>query len=57
MAQRHRGLLLQVRPFCPASYIRVTSKAELKERIMAGIENINRHSVIHTWSYKLAEVP
>ena len=37
-------------------HIRVTSKAELKERIMAGIEDVNRHPVIHSWSYKLAEV-
>src|SRR6266446_5262887 len=37
-------------------HIRVTSKHELKERIMSGIEDINRHPVIHTWSYKLAEV-
>ena len=36
-------------------HIRVTSKQELKERIMAGIKDINRHPVIHTWSYKLAE--
>jgi transposase len=36
-------------------HIRVTSKHELKERIMAGIDDINRHPVIHTWSYKLAE--
>jgi hypothetical protein len=32
----------------------VTSKHELKERIMAGIDDVNRHPVIHTWSYKLA---
>jgi transposase len=37
-------------------HIRVTSKHELKERIMAGIKDVNRHPVIHTWSYKLAEV-
>ena len=37
-------------------HIRVTSKQELKERIMAGIKEVNRHPVIHTWSYKLAEV-
>ena len=37
-------------------HIRVASKHELKERIMAGIEDVNRHPVIHTWSYKLAEV-
>ena len=36
-------------------HMRVTSKHELKERIMAGIEDVNRHPVIHTWSYKLAE--
>jgi transposase len=36
-------------------HIRVTSKQELKERIAAGIEDVNRHPVIHTWSYKLAE--
>ena len=36
-------------------HIRVTSKYELKERIMAGIDDVNRHPVIHTWSYKLAE--
>jgi hypothetical protein len=31
------------------------SKHELKQRIMAGIDDVNRHPVIHTWSYKLAE--
>jgi transposase len=36
-------------------HIRVTSKHELKERIMAGIEDVNCHPVIHTWSYKLAK--
>src|ERR1700704_1126581 len=36
-------------------HIRVASKQELKERIMAGIEDVNRYPVIHTWSYKLAE--
>ena len=36
-------------------HIRVTSKHELKERIMAGIADVNRYPVIHTWSYKLAE--
>jgi hypothetical protein len=33
----------------------VTSKQELKERIMAGIADVNRYPVIHTWSYKLAD--
>src|SRR3982075_389556 len=36
-------------------HIRVASKQELKERIMLGIEDVNRYPVIHTWSYKLAE--
>jgi transposase len=36
-------------------HIRVASKYELKQRIMAGIEEVNRYPVIHTWSYKLAE--
>src|SRR5262252_3763486 len=36
-------------------HIRVTSKHELKQRIMAGIDDVNRHPVIHTWSYKLTE--
>src|ERR1700745_2919089 len=36
-------------------HIRVTSKHELKERIMAGVEDANHYPVIHTWSYKLAE--
>ena len=38
-------------------HIRVASKQELKQRIMAGIEDVNRYPVIHTWSYKLAEPP
>src|SRR6266566_2770472 len=37
-------------------HIRVASKQELKERIIAGIDDVNRYPVIHTWSYKLAEV-
>src|ERR1700721_1259587 len=37
-------------------HTRVASKHELKERIMAGIDDVNRHPVIHTWSYKLAAV-
>ena len=34
-------------------HIRVASKHELKERIMAGIDDVNRHPVIHTWSYNV----
>jgi len=36
-------------------HIRVASKYELKQRIMAGIDDINRHPVIHTWSYRIAD--
>jgi transposase len=36
-------------------HIRVASKQELKERITAGIKDVNRYPVIHSWSYKLAE--
>jgi transposase len=34
-------------------HIRVASKQELKERLIAAIDDINRHPVVHTWSYKL----
>ncbi len=34
-------------------HIRVASKHELKDRILAGIDDINRHPVAHTWSYLL----
>ena len=34
-------------------HIRVASKHELKERIMAAIDHINRNPVVHTWSYML----
>lgn len=34
-------------------HIRVASKQELKERILAAIDDVNRHPVVHTWSYKL----
>ena len=34
-------------------HIRVTSKQELKDRIMAAIDDINRHPVVHTWNYML----
>jgi len=36
-------------------HIRVASKQELRDRIMACIDDVNRHPVIHTWSYKLAD--
>src|SRR6202043_1178200 len=34
-------------------HIRVASKQELKERIIAAMDEFNRHPVVHTWSYKL----
>jgi transposase len=34
-------------------HIRVTSKQELKDRIMAAIDLINHQPVVHTWSYML----
>jgi transposase len=34
-------------------HIPVASKQELKERLMAAIEDVNQHPVVHTWSYKL----
>ena len=36
-------------------HIRVASKAELKQRIMAYIDDLNREPVVHTWSYKLTQ--
>jgi transposase len=34
-------------------HIRVASKEELKNRILAAIDDFNQHPVVHTWSYKL----
>jgi transposase len=34
-------------------HIRVASKAELKQRIMAYLDDLNRQPVVHTWSYKI----
>jgi len=34
-------------------HIRVASKAELKARILAYLDNLNQDPVIHTWTYKL----
>lgn len=36
-------------------HIRVTSKAELKQRIVAYLDDINSDPVIHTWTYKIGE--
>jgi hypothetical protein len=37
-------------------HIRVASKAELKGRILACLDDINSGLVIHTWTYKIGEV-
>ena len=37
-------------------HIRVGSKAELKQRILAYLDDINREPVIHTWTYKIGAV-
>jgi len=34
-------------------HVRVASKQELKDRIMAAIVQFNQNPVVHTWSYKL----
>ncbi len=36
-------------------HIRVASKQELKDRILAAIDDINQNPVVHTWSYKIDE--
>ena len=38
-------------------HIRVASKAELKTRILAYLEDLNRDPVIHTWTYKISSRP
>lgn len=37
-------------------HIRVASKQELKDRILAALEHFNQNPVVHTWSYKLKKV-
>jgi hypothetical protein len=34
-------------------HIRVASKHELRERLLAFISDINREPVVHTWHYKI----
>jgi transposase len=36
-------------------HIRVSSKAELKSRILAYLDDVNSEPVIHTWTYKIGE--
>jgi transposase len=37
-------------------HIRVASKAELKSRILAYLNDVNSEPVIHTWTYEIGEV-
>jgi hypothetical protein len=53
VAQPHRGLFLQARSLSVLRYIRVESKQELKDRIMAAMDEFNRYPVVHTSSDKL----
>jgi transposase len=34
-------------------HMRVASKPELKQRIIAYLDDLNREPVVHTWSYKI----
>jgi len=34
-------------------HIRVASRQKLKDRLMAAVDDFNRHPVIHTWTYNL----
>ena len=40
---------------CVLRHIRVASKQELKDRILAAIDDVNRDPVVHTWTYRLNE--
>jgi transposase len=35
-------------------HIRVASKQELRDRIIAAIDDVNQHPVVHTWSYRIS---
>jgi hypothetical protein len=34
-------------------HIRVASKQQLKDRIMAAMDHFNERPIVHTWCYKL----
>ena len=36
-------------------HLRVASKHELKERLMAFIEDLNREPILHIWRYKVGD--
>jgi hypothetical protein len=43
-------------PWCwVLRHIRVASKAELKSRILAYLDDVNSEPVIHTWTYKIGQ--
>ena len=56
---KHGSWLSLVEGFFPSlparccAIIRVASKQELKDRIMAAMDHFNRDRIVHTWSYKL----
>ena len=52
LAQPHRGFFSKLARSV-LRHIRVASKQELKDRILAAIDDINQQPVVHTWSYKL----
>jgi hypothetical protein len=34
-------------------HIRVASKQELKDRLLAAVDHFNQHPVVQTWTYRL----
>jgi len=47
------GFSSKSRPLRPAPHAGVFKSTNSGERIMAGIDDVNSHPVIHTWSYRL----
>jgi hypothetical protein len=54
LAQSRRGFFSQM-PRSALRLIRVASKQELKDRILAAIDDLNCDPVVHIWTYKLNE--
>jgi len=54
VAEHCRRLLFQLTRSI-LHHIRVASKQELNDRIMAAMDSFTQHPVVHTWSYKLDE--
>jgi hypothetical protein len=52
VAEHCRRLLFQLTRSI-LHHIPVASKQELNDRIMAAMDSITQHPVVHTWSYKL----